>query len=59
MLFRPAGPNRGSLVDKAKAEKDLEARLLSALESEDLGEIGDETFGELRRKATRVSQGRA
>ena len=46
-------------MDKAKAEKDLEARLLSALESEDLGEIGDETFGELRRKATRVSQGRA
>lgn len=47
-----------ALVERAKTEKDLEARLVAALESEDLGAIGTEVFDELRRKAKKASQGR-
>jgi antitoxin ParD1/3/4 len=39
------------LLRSAKAEKDLEQRLLAAIESSDLGEIGPGFFEELKAKA--------
>jgi antitoxin ParD1/3/4 len=42
------------LVRKAKNEKDVELKLLEAIRSEDLGEVGPELFARLRTHARRV-----
>lgn len=39
------------LVRHAKDEKNLEERLLAALDSKDLGEVGTEFFDRLKRRA--------
>jgi len=44
------------LVRKAKTEKDLEQRLLTALDSEDLGELGPDFFDGLKARARKVSK---
>jgi antitoxin ParD1/3/4 len=44
------------LVRKAKTEKDLEGRLLSALDSEDLGELGPDFFEGLRARARNATK---
>jgi antitoxin ParD1/3/4 len=46
------------LVRQAKVEKDLEERLLAALESADLGELGPEFFEGLKDKAKRATRRR-
>ena len=46
------------LVRLAKAERDLEQRLLAALESSDLGEIGPEFFDGLKAKAKTATRRR-
>ena len=43
------------LVRRAKSEKELEARLLDALDAEDLGEIDPEFFSKLREHARRIA----
>ena len=43
------------LVRKAKGEKQLEANLLDALESSDLGELGPELLSRLRDRARSVA----
>lgn len=45
------------LVRERKAKKELEAKLLSALESEDLGEFTSEFFDELRDRVRKAGQG--
>ena len=44
------------LVRQAKTEKDLEDRLLAALESADLGPIGPEFFEGLKARAKKAAQ---
>ena len=44
------------LVRQAKAEKDLEDRLLTALGSEDLGPVGSEFFAELKARARKPAR---
>ena len=46
------------LVRQAKAAKDLEQRLLGALESADLGEVDPEFFEGLKAKAKRAMRSR-
>ena len=46
------------LVRKAKAERELEERLLSALDSEDLGEIGPDFFEGLKERVRKASRRR-
>jgi antitoxin ParD1/3/4 len=46
------------LVRQAKVEKDLEQRLLAALESADLGEVDPEFFEGLKNKAKRATRRR-
>jgi antitoxin ParD1/3/4 len=46
------------LVRLAKAEQDLEQRLLAALESSDLGEIGPEFFDGLKARAKAATRRR-
>ena len=45
------------LVRSAKGEKELEERLLAALDSEDLGEIDSEFFQNLKSVARRAAKG--
>jgi antitoxin ParD1/3/4 len=45
------------LVRQAKAEKDLEDRLLAALDSADLGPIGPEFFDGLKARAKKAARG--
>ena len=45
------------LVRQAKTEKDLENRLLAALDSADLGEIGPDLFKGLKAKAKKAARG--
>jgi len=44
------------LVRAAKAEKELEDRLLAALGSDDLGPVGPEFFAELKAKARKPAR---
>ncbi len=44
------------LVRKAKSEKELEARLLGALDGEDQGEVNPEFFARLRDHARRIAR---
>jgi len=44
------------LVRQAKAERELEERLLAALESADLGEVGPEFFADLKSRAKKASR---
>lgn len=44
------------LVRERKAKKDLEGRLLAALDDDDLGEFGAEFFDELRDKVRRKAR---
>jgi len=46
------------LVRKAKAEKELEARLLEALDGEDLGEVGPDFTAQLRAHARKMAKKR-
>lgn len=45
------------LVRKAKTERDLEERLLSALGSEDLGELGPDYFEGLKARVRKIGKG--
>ena len=45
------------LVRQAKAEKDLEDRLLAALDSADLGPVGPEFFEGLKARAKKATRG--
>jgi len=45
------------LVRKAKTEKDLEERLLAALDSVDLGEVGPQLFEDLKERARKAARG--
>jgi antitoxin ParD1/3/4 len=45
------------LVRRAKSEKDLEERLLSALESTDLGGVGPQFFDDLKERARQAARG--
>lgn len=42
------------LVRQAKAERELEGRLMAALESADLGEVGPELFDDLKARAKKA-----
>ena len=44
------------LVRQAKTEKDLEQRLLAALDSADLGEVGPEFFNGLKARARKAAR---
>ena len=44
------------LVRQAKAERDLEDRLLSALDSSDLGPVGPEFFEDLKARAKKAAR---
>ncbi len=46
------------LVRRAKNEKDLEERLLAALDSGDLGEVGPEFFEGLKARAKKAARGK-
>ena len=46
------------LVRAAKSERELEEKLLSALDSEDLGEVGPEFFEMLKKQAKAASRKR-
>ncbi len=46
------------LVRRAKNEKDLEERLLAALDSGDLGEVGPEFFEGLKARAKKAVRGK-
>ena len=45
------------LVRRAKGEKDLEERLLAALEGADLGEVGPQLFDDLKKRARKAARG--
>ena len=47
------------LVRQAKTDQDLEERLLTALESADLGEIGPDFFAGLKARAKAAAKGGA
>ncbi len=44
------------LVRQAKAEKDLEDRLLAALDSADLGAVGPDFFADLKSRAKKAAR---
>jgi antitoxin ParD1/3/4 len=46
------------LVRQAKTERDLEERLLTALDSADLGEVGPELFDDLKARAKKAARRR-
>ena len=45
------------LVRQAKAERELEERLLAALDSADRGEVGPEFFDSLKARAKKAARG--
>jgi hypothetical protein len=51
------GRDQTVTVRRAKTEKDLEERLLAALDSADLGEAGPQLFDNLKERARRAARG--